>query len=120
VPEAGPEFYVFTLGENQSTEAVTVSHGTPRYKGGGLSSPYCLVGAFGSEHHRLAKIKPDEHRTIPFLSKNLGMRFPRARSNAPVNGTQIVTGLIRTGFVKFDTSTFEPRYVPPSVQCTHA
>jgi hypothetical protein len=51
MPETWSEFYVFALGENQSTEAITVSHGTPRYKGGGLSSPYRLVGAFGSEHH---------------------------------------------------------------------
>jgi hypothetical protein len=102
---------VFTLGKNQPADTIAVTNSAPGNQSRHLRCTHGLENPVGSEMHWSTKIQPDDNGAISFVTKYLRVGFAGSRGKPPVHCSQIVSRLIKAGFIVLDATPFERRQV---------
>ena len=66
-----------------------------------------------TKHTDYINVHGHQHRPFAFLAEQFGMRLARARGDAPVDGANIVTGLVVAHFLEVDPAAAKVRLVGP-------
>ncbi len=103
------DFVVLVVAEHQSADAVVVPQRGPADQRRDLRRQHRLEHQPRAEEQPRALLDHDENRSLAFFMEQLGVRFLRARGDAPIDGAHIVAGLIHPHLIEVDATATEFR-----------
>ena len=90
--------------ENQSANAIAIVYCKPAKERCGLRGDNRFERDLAAKKHARALIYRNNHRTFALFAEDFGNGTAGTCSGAPVDQSNIVTGLIRAKFFEIDTS----------------
>ena len=95
------------IGELHQTDAVVVTDGTERENGSQFGGDLALLLSAAAELLAAAAIDGQEDRQLAFLDEALDERMAHARGDVPIDGANVVAGLVGADFLEGEAGAFE-------------
>jgi len=108
--------FLDAVGEGEQADLVVVANGRERQRGAQLGDEFALGLLIGSETLRTTHVHDEHDGQFAFLPELLDIRIARPGRDIPVDGADVVPGLIRSYLLEFDAPTLEGRVVLTSEQ----
>ena len=98
--------------EEEAADALVGRQRAPGEEGGDFGGEHTLEAVLRTEAHRRALIHDEKHGSLALFMEHLRMRFARARRDAPVDGPDVIAGLVAANLLELDTAATKIRTLP--------
>ncbi len=102
--------------ESEQPDLVVVADGREGERGAQFSDEFAFGLLVGAEALRATHVHDEHDGQLTLLAEFLDVRIARPRRHVPVDGADVVSGLIRADLLEFDASALEGRVVLTSEQ----
>jgi hypothetical protein len=109
----------FVVADDHSADAIVVVQGLPGCRCCDFRRSDRLQPDLAAEKHILGLIDHDQGQAFTFFAKYLGVRFVFSRGYPPVDGADVVAGLVGAYFGKVDSAAPEFRQTIAAVRPAH-
>src|SRR5438093_17896 len=99
------------IGEGDEADLVVVADGTEGEDGRHLCGDFTFLLLFRAELMTAAAIDDEHHSQLAFLDKTFDERMAHARGDVPVDGADVVAGLIFADFLEGNAGALEDAVV---------